>query len=289
MQKKTAPAKAAKTTLDPETLKAIAAIKEFTDTLIGASQSLQSSIGNILIGQDVEAVIPPTKPAKADKAAPTPKRKAQPEPDDDEDDDSDDDERTARQEELEGMSIAALRKVAMKLDFAKEDVQDADAETLIENILDAEFGDDDEEDEDEADDDDTDDEEDEDEADDDDTDDEEDEDDDEAGYTADDLQGMSLAALRKVAKDEYGVAAGDLKGLDKDGIVDLLLGDDDTDDEDEDEDFDGYDEDDLAEMSLAELKDIANEWGLKVKPGSKSPTYVKAILAAQDDDEDDED
>lgn len=68
--------------------------------------------------------------------------------------------------------------------------------------------------------------------------------------------------------------------------------DDDDEDEDseddEDEDGEAYTEDELSEMNLAELKEIAEEMGVEVKKNSRSKTYIAAILAAQEEDEDDE-
>jgi hypothetical protein len=76
-------------------------------------------------------------------------------------------------------------------------------------------------------------------------------------------------------------------------------GEDEDDDEEDDEESDEdepYTEDELAEMSLAELKEIAAEWEVEVKSGTRAKGYVKAILEAQeamleesdDEDEDDE-
>ena len=253
MTAKKAPAKNAK--ISPEEV--ADAIQTFLSGLAALVEEAQESFGPVAKGK-------PSKPVD--------------EPDDDDEDDieddeeqeEDDDEVSSRRAELEGMKIAALRKIVIGLGYDKADVADADDETLVETILAEEFGEtgDDEED----------------------AEDEED-DDDESGYTRDDLSDLSLPALRKIAKDEYGMTAADLKGLDTDSIIDAILGEgDDEDEEDGEEEFDGYTRDELEEMSLAELKAIVKEWDLTVKPGSKSPTYIRTILAAQEPgDEDDED
>lgn len=268
--------------LDQETINLLGAAKTGVDSLIAAAQDIQSLLGNVLIGQEAEPEAAPK--AKAEKPAPTKtKGRGKPAPEPEDEDDEDDDERAERREELEAMKIQALRKVALGLDFDKEDVKDADAETLIESILDDEFGDSDDDESDEDD-----------EPDEDEDEDEGDEDEDGDDYSRDELEAMTLAQLKRIAKDEYEIPASDLKGLDKDGIIDVLIepedGDEDDDEDDEDDDDDeAYTEADLKAMSLAELKEIAEAWDLTVKAGSKSPTYVKAILAAQDEDEDDDD
>src|SRR5690606_32517701 len=73
------------------------------------------------------------------------------------------------------------------------------------------------------------------------------EDEDEDGsdtYTRDDLEGMGLRELKRVAK-ELGWEASDLKGLDADAIIDTIMGEDGADDEDDDDDEEGLTEDDI--------------------------------------------
>lgn len=60
------------------------------------------------------------------------------------------------------------------------------------------------------------------------------------------------------------------------------------DEEDEDEEDDLYTEEELGDYSLAELKEIASEWELDISKGARAKTYVKAILEAQEADEDEE-
>ena len=67
--------------------------------------------------------------------------------------------------------------------------------------------------------------------------------------------------------------------------------DEDSDDEDEeesDEEDEPYTEEELTDMSLAELKEIAADWEIEVSKGARSKTYVKAILEAQEMEEDSE-
>lgn len=68
--------------------------------------------------------------------------------------------------------------------------------------------------------------------------------------------------------------------------------DDDEDEDDEDEDEDDDDEEDYSEMSVAELRNLAKERGLKVTAANrKSKAKLTALLEADDesDDEDDDD
>ena len=62
--------------------------------------------------------------------------------------------------------------------------------------------------------------------------DEEDEDEEDEGYTREELEDMSLRKLRSVAKDE-GFSTADLKGKDEDGIIAMILGEDEDEEEDE--------------------------------------------------------
>lgn len=216
------------------------------------------------------------------------KAKAEPEPETDDEADEDDPQ-AERRAELKRKRIDSLRKIAIDLGFPKKDVNaTTDKDVLIESILadEAESGDEpeDEPDEDEAD-------EAEDEADDEDADededdesDEEDEDEDsedeEEGYDRETLEGMNLRELKVVAK-EAGYSTADIKGLDQDGLVDFLLGedaeegDDDEDEEEAEDEGDEYTEEELLAMKPAELRALAKEWGIKVPPTAKT---AKAIV-----------
>lgn len=124
--------------------------------------------------------------------------------------------------------------------------------------------------------------------------DEDDEDEDEAddegddSYSREELEEMNLRELRALAK-ETGYTAADIKGLDQDALIDLLLGEDDEEyeeeaeepeeDEDEgDESEEELTEDDLRKMDLTELKEVAAELGVKVTRTMKKDAIVEAIL-----------
>lgn len=62
---------------------------------------------------------------------------------------------------------------------------------------------------------------------------------------------------------------------------------DDEDEEESDED-EPYTEEELTDMTLAELKEIAAEWEIEVAKGARSKTYIKSILEAQEMEEDSE-
>lgn len=125
-----------------------------------------------------------------------------------------------------------------------------------------------------------------------------DSDDDGEYMTRDDYMEMSLAELKAIAKDDVGFTVAELRGKDKDAIIDMLLeateeelsGDDDA-DSDDDADEEELTEDDLRAMSLAEVKNVAREIGVRVKAGTSKDDIVDLILdaAAGDDDDDDDD
>jgi len=119
----------------------------------------------------------------------------------------------------------------------------------------------------------------------------EDDDDEESYYwTREQLDGKSLAELKKIAKELEWTAA-DMKGLDVDGLIDLITGEgDEDDDEGEDESDDDADitEDDLRNMSLSEVKKVAREMGVRFKPGTSKDDIVDLILDAAAEDDDDE-
>lgn len=136
---------------------------------------------------------------------------------------------------------------------------------------------------------------------------ESDEDDEEAddegdAYTREELEEMSLRDLRALAKDS-GYDPAEVKALDQDELVDLLLdeGDDDEDEGEEDEDDEDYDDEDEADdeeeddeegdeeeieidedalnaMDLAELKEVASDLEVKIPRNAKKPQIIQAIL-----------
>ena len=213
--------------------------------------------------------------AKAPGKSPTKPTKVV-EPDEDEEGE---DEVAAFKATMEKKTLAALKKEAISRGYLKEDVADATKEDLIESIVDDEFNQsEDADDEDEEDGDLDPDEADEDEDEDADDEDEEDEDESDEGYSEEDLQPLTLTALKKIAV-EAGYAMADLKGYDKEEVIALILEESDEDAEDEEEDEDELDEDTLNDMSLAEVKAVAKENGVRIKPGMKKAQIIEAILA----------
>jgi hypothetical protein len=211
---------------------------------------------------------------KDEDDAPAPKRgrgkaKAE-EPEDEDDEEGADDERLA---ELMKKRITTLRKEALALGFDDDEVAEADKETLVESIMEAEKEEGGSDDEDE-------------EPEDDDADEDEADEDEEGDYDRDELEELTLPALKKMAK-EAGFSTADLKGLDKDAIIDALMGEDEeADDDEEDEDEEGwYEEDELAEMSLADLKKICKDNEIPVKRGAKQDDLIEAILEAGEEEE----
>jgi len=130
---------------------------------------------------------------------------------------------------------------------------------------------------------------------DDDTDEDAEEDDSDARFERDDLLAMSLADIKSLAK-EVGFSAADIRGKDVDALADLILSvyEDDADSsddasDDEDDDDDAITEDQLRDMSLAEVKALAREVGVRVKAGAGKDDIIELILDAAGQDEDDDD
>ena len=179
---------------------------------------------------------------------------------------------TERRAELEGMTLAALRKAAIAAGFDKDDVKGASKEDIIESLLDDEDVEQEDEDDDEVA-----------ESEDDDEDEDGDED---GGYTEEDLEDLGLTALKKIAKDEFDETTASLKGLDREDVMAIILGsededadEDEADDEDED---DEYSEEDLEAMSLAEVRALCKEYGVTVKPGMKKAALIEAFFEDED-------
>ncbi|AKL88353.1 hypothetical protein BH789_gp072 [Gordonia phage GMA6] len=188
---------------------------------------------------------------------------------------------------LKTMPLAKLRELAIAEGYEEDEVSEAKKPELIEALLD-----DDESEEPEDEDAEDDESEDEDEGDEEDEDEEgEVDEDEELEAEREELMGLSLAKLRKTARDDYNATPAELKGLDKEGIVDLILGaeeEDDSDvgiDEESDEDEDGYTEDELDGMELAELREVLDEWEVDYSPKARKATLIKLILEAQDEEE----
>ena len=184
--------------------------------------------------------------------------------DEDEADEADEDE-----VDLESMSLKELKALAKENGIKVNPKIDKD--TLIEELSEVLYGDDEDADTDEDDD----------EAD------EADEDaDDEADEDDIDLESMSLGELRKLAKQNSIKYTPKTK---KEELIEWLeeaLADESDEDADEDED-----EIDLESMSLKELKAFAKENGIKVTPKMKKDDIIEAIeeLMADEADEDADD
>lgn len=212
-----------------------------------------------------EVAKPARKAAPAKKAAAPAKKAASKakakEPEEDEHDE--------RWDELAAMGVKALRAIAIKRGFDEEETNaEKNKMVLVENIWNDEKANPDDED-----------------ADDDSEDDEAEEDDSEVKYTRKDLEGIkSLAELRKLAK-EAGFEASDLRGKDADAIIELMLG---ADEDEGDEEGDEYTEAELLDMSLADLKGLCKEAGIKVPRGSDVESLVALLMEAGEEDEDEE-
>jgi hypothetical protein len=134
--------------------------------------------------------------------------------------------------------------------------------------------------------------------------------------TRDDLEDMSLRELRIFAKSELGIAQADIRGLDQDSLIDLILDraedskkdSDDADDEDMDQedttaeegeaaegdDVDEDDEDELSEddvraMSLPELRKLCGQLEIPWKRTDGKALLIKKVLESVGDDEDEDD
>lgn len=182
------------------------------------------------------------------------------------------------EEETRSLSITALRALAVKLGLDEQKVKSGILEELEEKGLFAESDEEDDEDEDVEDDDSDEDEADEEEDDEEDEDDDSEDDEDEE-YTREELEELSLKELRAVAKEE-GHTVAETRGLDQEGLIVLILGEDDEDgDEDEEDDEEmEVDEDQLRAMPLDELKKLAKSFGIKVPPRISQPKLVELIL-----------
>ncbi len=201
-----------------------------------------------------------------------------------------DDQERAR---LTAMGIRALKAEAKERGFEPADLKGIEKDDLIEAILNDiqnpevdsdEDGDDeaDESEEEESDDDE--------ESDDEEGEDEDGEEDEDA-YTESALKAMSLAEL-KTALKEAGWEKNDLKGKSQEDLIAEYgehIGFADEDGEDGEDEEEGLDEEALLAMSLAEVKQIAKDYGVKVTKGAKQKDIVAAILEQAGEESDDED
>lgn len=184
-------------------------------------------------------------------------------------------------------SIKKLREELIERGYRDDDVKAAPKAELIQTLE----ADDSDSDDTDADSDSDDEDEDEDEPDEDSEDEEEDE-----GYTEDDLNALSKDELLAIVEENEI----DPSGTTKKKLVASILewqesAEEETDDEDDEaeedevEDEDVLDEDALNAMSLAEVKKVAKEYGVKVAKGANQDDIVAAILESQADEEGDED
>jgi hypothetical protein len=110
------------------------------------------------------------------------------------------------------------------------------------------------------------------------------------GFSRDELLAMSLSEVKALAKD-VGFTVPDLRGKDKDAVADLIMSiydatDDDADAADDDDEE--ITEDQLRDMSLAEVKAIAKDMGIRMKAGIAKDDIIELILdaAGEEDDSD---
>jgi exosome complex component RRP41 len=215
---------------------------------------------------------------KAIATAPPARTKAKPAKAVEKDVEDDDDPQAARRAELSAMTETALKRLAAKLGYEKSDIEESTSEEIIGTILtderEAAEAEAEEEEEEEAEEEET------------------------GAYERDDLIGQGLVALKKIAKDEFGQTTASLKGLDKESIIAIILGEDEdeededeedeeaeTEEEEEDEADDEEEEDDeeedteitedyLKSLSDAELKAKATAWGYTVRPRMKRDAII---------------
>ncbi len=134
-------------------------------------------------------------------------------------------------------------------------------------------------------------------------DDDEDDDEDDEGVSVEDLDDMSLAELKDLAED-WEVSTKPDKGKKKLTMAQMRrrltayiedAGEEEEDEEDEDEDI--LTEEELDDMSLAELREVAKDNDVKLRkpPKGKKQTaarvrkaLVKALFAEEDEDDDEE-
>jgi hypothetical protein len=201
---------------------------------------------------------------------------------------SDEEEGPLSRDEVAALTVTELRALAVELGLEEQKVK---AGILAELDESGYYGDD----EDESDEDDEAEVEEDEEEEDGDSDSDSDEEDDEEGLTREDLEGMDLKELKALAKQE-GHALKDYRSLDQEGLIELLMGEDESDEEEDEEDSEEeaeeLDEDALNAMNLAELKKLAGELGVKipVNIAKQKSKIVDLILdaAGVEDDEDDE-
>lgn len=188
------------------------------------------------------------------------------------------DPQAERRAELENMSERALKTLAGRLGYDKGDIEEGTKEDIIVTILadeaealaEAEAEAEEEEEFEE-----------------------EEEEESSGAYERDDLIGQSLPALKKIAKDEFGETTDSLKGLDKEAVIAIILGEAEEDEEEEEveeeepeeeeeeeeEEAEQVDEEYLNGLSDAQLKAKAKAWGYTVKPRMSRKAIIDLFFA----------
>lgn len=93
-------------------------------------------------------------------------------------------------------------------------------------------------------------------------------------YTREELEGMNLTELKKIARDS-GWTAADYKGWEQPDLVTALLG------EEEEPAAEVYTKADFKAMDEKELRALAKDWDVKVKKGDDKKAVIKALIASQ--------
>jgi hypothetical protein len=123
------------------------------------------------------------------------------------------------------------------------------------------------------------------------------------------LEDMSLRELRVYAKSEMKIDAADIRGLDQDALIELIMSrsapaeevkdadDDDADDEgvdqedsapEEDDGEEELTEEDIRAMTLQELRKLCGQLEISWKRTDGKALLIKKVLESIDDDEDDD-
>lgn len=252
-------------------LTAVQVLAKFRDALLALDEFAEAG--------GFEEMNKGTGPAPKKETATRASKKTEPvaEPDDDTETE------IPSEEEVAKMSIKELRELAKALGLSEQMKKTGILDELDElRGGDDEDAEDDDEEYEEEEDEDTDEDEADDAEDEEEEDDEEDaEDAEEDGYTREELEGKSLNELRALAKSE-NISPTKYRGLDVEGLIDLLVPDADDDEEPEDDDAEDesdeqeLDEEALKAMSTTELLELAKELGVKI-PASISK--LKGIRA----------
>lgn len=108
----------------------------------------------------------------------------------------------------------------------------------------------------------------------------------ESEYTAEALEGKSLKELRQIALDLEWTPE-DIKGMDKDAIIEMIVAEGLEEEEEEDEDEE-LTEEELRAMSLGEVKTIAKEMGVRFKVGTSKEDIIDLIIDASEGADDEE-